>query len=361
MKLYLCFLNPAIFGVSSLVFSLLTSSSFLVCSIFLLILDVYSPCFKSSHFPRFFLFFASLFLFPCFLSFCLSLAMFVYLSLSLVLPLFIPLFFWKITFIYLFVSKKFFSFVHPFFCKTALFFKRVLSNKINWLFSFGRKITCLIPPRTYFLNFFFFFSKGLSSFFAIFFRSSLFQKKKTVFLNFWENSTQKWISQQNDCPDLIVWKSLRVEEKIRLSSFCRKMFLPSPSCVFHRSKKVFLKNLIRKIVFLKKNITSFISSWFLLRLYFEQKLFSIFQLSFYFFAFVVLSLFSSFSVRFFLVSVFPNKKSEKKNLSRKFRFFFPTFSCEFFRGGNIFWSKKECVQKLSVEFFLKKISLKRKK
>ena len=129
----------------------------------------------------------------------------------------------------------------------------------------------------------------------------------------------------------------------------KNVFLSFPSCVFYRSKKVFLKK-----CFLEEK-TSFISSWFLLHLYFEQKLWSIFQLSF-FFAFVVLSLFFFFC-SFFLVSVFPNKKRLNKFLSRKFEGFFYSkhFLLNFFWGRNIFWSKKECVQQLSFEFSSKNL------
>ena len=142
------------------------------------------------------------FLFPCF-PLLMFASRYVFVTLSLVLPLLIPFFENTLLFILFFFFQKIpsFSFVHPFFvrlflfhllcCVEPFFFNRVLSNKINWLFSFGRKTTCLIPPRTYFLNFCYFFEKkSLSSFFR-FFRSSLL--KKLFFLNFSENSTQKWI------------------------------------------------------------------------------------------------------------------------------------------------------------------------
>ena len=116
MKFCLCFLNPPFFGVSSLVFSLLASSSFLVCSIFywFLMFNLLAVSLLISH--VFFLFFSSLFLFPCFLSFCLPLAMFVY-SLSCASSENFSK--KKITFIFFFEKKSLFI-CSSLFCKTAL-------------------------------------------------------------------------------------------------------------------------------------------------------------------------------------------------------------------------------------------------
>ena len=255
------------------------------------------------------------------------------LSLSLLCFLCWFLFFWN-SLSFFFLKKLPFSFVRPFFVKLFLFrllrcfapfpvcfcfFNRVLSSKINWLLSLGRKTTCLIPPRTYFLNFCFFFSKGLSSFFFDFFEVPFFKK-----LFFWISEN---IPHKNGFNNkMVVQISLSgnpfvFRKKIRLSSVCRKMFFIISFLCLSSFKKSFLEKIsFEKIVFLKKNKTSFISSWFLLHLYFQQKLFSIFQLSFYFFAFVVLSLFSSFSDRFFLVSVFPNKKVLKRSFEKHIGF-----------------------------------------
>ena len=108
-------------------------------------------------------------------------------------------------------------------------------------------------------------------------------------------------------------------------------------------KKVFLKKIsFGKNCFLEKE-TSFISSWFLLHLFFEQKLFSIVQLSFYFFCVCcVFSFLFFFSVRFFAF--------------RETWRFFPTFSFELFSEDATYLIQKKSVQKLSFEFSSKKKS-----
>ena len=95
----------------------------------------------------------------------LSLCLF---TLSLVLPLLIP-FLKNSLFIYFFQKKKDLLF-HLFipFCKSVfvpspllfrpfsclfLFFQSCSFEQDKLTFSLGRKTTCLIPPRTYFLNF----------------------------------------------------------------------------------------------------------------------------------------------------------------------------------------------------------------
>ena len=163
--------------------------------------------FISHVFFSFFVFLFSLSIFPL----LMFASRYVYLlSLSLVLPLLILFFFLKIhLYLFFFFQKKTSFFIcSSLFVKLFLFhllccfapfpvcfcfFNRVLSNKINWLFSLGRKTTCLIPPRTYFLNFCFFFRKVFHRFVFDFFEVPFFKKKKTVLLNFWANSTQKWI------------------------------------------------------------------------------------------------------------------------------------------------------------------------
>ena len=100
-------------------------------------------------------------------------------------------------------------------------------------------------------------------------------------------------------------------------AFAEKCFYHLLLVSFIVQKKFSWKNLIRNKMFSwRKNKTSFISSWFLLHLDFEQKLFPIFQLSFYFFAFVVLSL-SSFSILFFCCLSSFSEFSKQKSFSKK--------------------------------------------
>ena len=131
----------------------------------------------------------------------------------------------------------------------------------------------------------------------------------------------------------------------------KNVFIISFLCLSSFKKGFLEKISFEKSVFLKKNKTSFISSWFLLHLYFEQKLFSIFQCPFIF-SIVVLSLFSSFSDRFFLVSVFPNKKMVLKNDFREtYRFFFQHFLLNLFlEEGTYFDPKKNVFKKYHSDF-----------
>ena len=124
-------------------------------------------------------------------------------------------------------------------------------------------------------------------------------------------------------------------------------------------KKFSWKNLIRKNCFLEEE-----QNFFYLLLIFAPSLFwaktlFYFPIVLLFFAFVVFFSFFFFCL-FFSGVCFPNEKSCYK-ISRNKKVLFPTFSFELFGGGNIFWSKKECVQKLSFEFFFKKKSPFKKK
>ena len=135
---------------------------FLICFLSVSYLHVYSPGGYSSYSPSFFSFF-SFFLFPCFLSFCLPLAMFVY-SLSPLVSLFFlkknhislifRYFFSKKTFFLLLLSLFFFFVKSPYFflkkktsfficsslfCKTV-FVPSPLLKKKNFFF---RTFSCL--------------------------------------------------------------------------------------------------------------------------------------------------------------------------------------------------------------------------
>ena len=275
----------------------------------------------------------------------------------------------SLLFIFLLFQKKGrpFSFVHPFFVKLFLFhllccfapfpvcfcfFNRVLSNKINWLFSFGRKTTCLIPPRTYFLNFCYLPPprKSLSSFFSFF---SKFPFSKNCL--FWISEKiphkigfkNKMIVQISLSGNLFVFR-----KKPSLQPLQKNVFLSSPSCVFYRSKKVFLKKSHSKKLF----------SWRKTKLLLSPLDFgSIFILSKNSFLFFSCPFF--FACSFFSGVCFSKQKKVKQiSFEKIWVFFFSKhFLLNFFWGRNIFWSKKECAQKLSFEFSSKKISLKEKK
>ena len=145
------------------------------------------------------------------------------------------------------------------------------------------------------------------------------------------------------------------------------MFLSSPSCVFYLPKKDYLKKSHSKKLFSwrKQNfiylLLSFAPSFFR-----EQKLFSIFQLSFYFF--LRLLCFSlSFSVRFFQVSlIFCEFVQTKnlfflKNLFREiYRFFKSIFFSTFFWRREHILMQKKC-SKIFIRIFKKKSPLKDKK
>ena len=322
-----------------------------------------------------------LFLFPFSLS-IFPLLMFasryVYLlSLSLALPLLIP-FFLKIHF-YLFFFFFSFFICSSLFCKTVFVPSPLLFRPFSCLFLFFQSCSFEQDQLTFFFwqtYHLFHPSKNLfpeflliDSFFTrsfIVFRFFEIPLKNLFFFEFRTKKPTKWHLQPTMFVPISLSGNLFVFRKNpSLQPLQKNVFVISFLCLLSFKKSFLEKISFEKIVFLKKNKTSFISSWFLLHLYSEQKLFSIFQLSFIFFAFVVLSLFSSFSVRFFWCLFFQTKKRLNKFLSRKFEgfFFFQTFSFElFFRGRNIFWSKKECVQKLSFEFSSKKKSpLKKKK
>ena len=238
-----------------------------------------------------------------------------------------------------------------------LFFQSCSFEQDNWLLSLGRKTTCLIPPRTYFLNFCFFFFKRSFIVFFDFFEVPFFKK-----LFFW--ISEKIPHKNGFNNKMIVQISLSgnpfvFRKKFVSPAFAEKCFLSSPSCVFHRSKKVFLKKSHLKKLFSWRKTKLLLSPRDFCSIFiFSKKLFSIFQLSFYFFAFVVLSLFSSFFDRFFLVSVFPNKKVLKRSFEKHIG-----FSQHFLL--NFFWRREHIlIQKVfknwHLNFLQKKNSLKRK-
>ena len=93
-------------------------------------------------------------------------------------------------------------------------------------------------------------------------------------------------------------------------------FIISFLCLLSFKKSFLEKISFEKIVFLKKTKLLLSPLDFCSMFILSKNSFLFFSCPLFFFAFVVLSLFSSFSVRFFLVSVFPNKRLNKF-LSRK--------------------------------------------
>ena len=160
----------------------------------------------------------------------------------------------------------------------------------------------------------------------------------------------KWLSRSH-C--LEIFSCL---EKIRLSSFCRKMILSSPSCVFLSFKKSFLEKISFEKMFSWRKTKLLLSpldfcSIFILSknsfLFFRCPLFFL-RLSCYLFFLLFLIVFSGVC--------FSKQKMVLKNVFREtYRFFSNTFFWTFFGRSNIDWSKKECVQKLSFEFSSKNI------
>ena len=129
----------------------------------------------------------------------------------------------------------------------TLFFKRVLSNKINWLFSFGRKTTCVIPPRTYFLNFCFFLKKNWSFFFFFRFFSKFPFSKKNFF------SISEKIPHKNGFNNKMI---VQISLSGNLFVFGKKSVSPAfaEKCFYHLllvsfivQKRFSWKNLIRKV------------------------------------------------------------------------------------------------------------------
>ena len=136
----------------SLYFFLLNLFSFFVSSLYF-----YSPCRYSSYSLFLHVFFFSLSMFPFLTP---ALLVFIYLQFALI-PFFlrdlscwiafISRFFGKNTFLQLLIKKKNFRSISFFvsslysYCRIASFFNRVLSKKINWLFSENHFFN---PPRT---------------------------------------------------------------------------------------------------------------------------------------------------------------------------------------------------------------------
>ena len=212
------------------------------------------------------LFFSLLFfLFPYFLSLCLPLAMFIY-SVSCASSV-DSFFFWKFTFIYFssfFKKRHPFSFVHPLFCKTVFVPSPLLFRPFSCLFLFFQscsfeqgKLTFFFWRKNHLFNtsknlfseflFLFFLKKKVFHRFFDFFRSSLFQK--TVF---WISVkiphkigfNNKMIVQISLSGNLFVFR-----KNPSLQPLQKNVFLSSPSCVFYRSKKAFLKKSHSKKLF----------------------------------------------------------------------------------------------------------------
>ena len=186
------------------------------------------------------------------------------------------------------------------------------------------------------------------------------------FLNFAENSPQKLLFQQKMLSRSQFSSNHFAFRKISVSPAFSEFFLSSPSGVFYRSEKSSLeKNLIRKIVSLKKK-TFFYLLLIVIPFFWEQKLFSTFHLSFYFFAFVFFCFFfffySVFLVSFIFFWVFQTKKSFSKKQSsfEKCVGFSKVFFWTFFEEGTYFWSKKRC-SKIEFWMFFKKSHLKKEK
>ena len=185
-----------------------------------------------------------------------------------------------------------------------------------------------------------------------FFLKSLFWK--ICFFFFFEIRTKnptKWHLQPTMFVPISFSDNLFVLRKISVPpAFREKCILSSPSCVSYRSKKVFLKNLIRKNCFLEENKTSFISSWVFAPSFFLRRetlfYFSIVLLIFCVCVFLFfLFLFGFFSGVFHLFFEFVQTKIFKKNLSRIYRFSKKKLSFElFWEEGTYFWCKKN-VQK----------------
>ena len=296
---------------------------FLICFLFVYV-HVYSPGGYSSYSPSFFSFF-SFFLFPCFLSLCLPLAMFIY-SLSCAssveflflknhISLIFRNFFLKKKKKLFFICSSLFVSVFLFYllcCFAPFFFNRALSNKINWFF-FWQKNHLFHLSKNSFSEFLLYdvSNKSLSSFFVFFGCEIPFFPQK-----FWIFWTSQKIHHKNCFSNKKCWSRSHFQvnisclENIRFSSFFRFFFI---SCLCLSS---FDKVSFDKIDLLKKK--NFFYLLLILLHSFSRKLFPIFQLSFNFFVFVFFCL-SSFSILFvwclssFLS--FPNKKaSQKKNL-----------------------------------------------
>ena len=198
--------------------------------------------------------------------------------------------------------------------------------------------------------------------------SFLFFSKILNFLNFAENSPHKLFFQQKMLSRSQFSSNHFVFRKISVSPAFSEFFLSSPSCIFFvvRKKSFLEKNLIRKILSLKKKLLS--SPLDCCSFFLRAKTLFYFSFVLLLFAFVFFCFFfffnSVFSGVFHLFWVFQTKK--KKLLKKKSPFekcvgFSKVFFWTFFEEGTYFWSKKECVQKNIIRIFLKKISLQKKK
>ena len=293
-----------------------------------------------------------------------------WLSLSLSLLCFFCLFLSKKQ-IYLFgfLFKNCFSFVHPFLQISFLFyllccfapFSHLFFLSCSFeqekltLFFFWQKNKLFYPSKNFFFrNSVISYSKKTFIVFFDFFLKSLFWKK-LIFLKFCSKNLTKWLLQPTMFVPISFSDSLFVFRKISVC-FLRKMFLIiSFLCLL--SFESFLEKIwFEKIVFLKKTKLLLYPLDFCSIFFWEQKLFSIFQLSFYFLCLSCYLLFLLFLFVFFWCLFFQMKKSCKKKLIREtFSFFFNIFLKKktFFVRGNIFWPEKS-VQKLSFEFSSKK-------
>ena len=209
----------------------------------------------------------------------------------------------------------------PFFC----FFSQSCDFEQNelTLFSFGSHLM---------------FSKKVFHRFSIFFEVPFLAKKNFFeFLRKFHTKmalTTKWLSGSH-C--LEIFSCL---ENPSLQPFKKNVFLSSPSCVFHRSKKVFLKKSHSKNCFLEENKTSFyISSWFLLQLYFEQKLFLFFNCPLIFLRLSCYLFFLFLLVFFWCLFFQMNNRVKKISFEKHIGFVSNIFFWTCFGGGNIFWSK----------------------
>ena len=239
---------------------------FSICFLFVSYLHVYSPGGYSSYSPSFSLVF-SFFLFPCFLSSSLPLAMFVY-SLSLVLPL-LSLFLKNrigLIFRYFFFKKKPFFICSSLFvsvflfyllcCFAPFFFNRALSNKINWFF-FWQKNHLFHHSKNSFSEFLLYdvSNQSLSSFFVFFGCEIPFFPQK-----FWIFWTSQKIHHKNCFSNKKCWSRSHLQvnisclEKYPFLQLVQIFFI---SCLCLSS---FDKVSFDKIDSLKK--TSFISFWF---------------------------------------------------------------------------------------------------
>ena len=137
----------------------------------------------------------------------------------------------------------------------------------------------------------------------------------------------------------------------------KNVFLSSPSCVFYRSKKAFLKKYHSKKLFSWRKTKLLLSPLDFAPSLFWAKTLVYFSVVLYFFCVCrVISFFFFFCSFFSGVCFSKQKKVKQISFEKIWGFFFQTFSFELFRGRNIFSSKKECVQKLSFEFSSKKKS-----